>query len=269
MRQAGAEYLAEEGRYRGARPRVKAVLYPFDLDYGLAPGSGVFEHTEYGGEPGKLIMAAGSNLSGSWLSPVMAAFSPYLDRVAPTWEESAGAMDPLIYLRRGASPQELAGAAFSPLTPGVEVALGPYFQVQVAFQQNIRSWAGDSAAEGDEFAAYALDQAPDGGYESYGGEGETAGYLAGLSLEGRLTLPESEILDAGRVKVDLARDFSGLTAATHALVLDNRRGQWLSGAAGSYLRGQDWSQKQVSLYHGWELGGGTVAWQLVYQRRRE
>ena len=45
MRQAGADYLREEARSRGARPRVKAVLFPFDLDYGLAPGSGEFIRT--------------------------------------------------------------------------------------------------------------------------------------------------------------------------------------------------------------------------------
>ena len=59
MRQAETDYLQEEGRLRGARPRVKAVLYPFELDYGLAPGSGEYLNTCYGGAPGKLALAAG------------------------------------------------------------------------------------------------------------------------------------------------------------------------------------------------------------------
>ena len=265
MRPAGAEYLQEEGRYRGARPRVKAVLYPFDLDYGLAPGSGVFEHTEYGGEPGKVAMAAGAYPSGSWTSPVMSAFSPHLDEVAPSWDDGTGAMDFQVWLRGGASPEEVAGAPYAPLTRGVEAALAPYFQVKVVFQQTVRSGAVDSPGEADGFTAYAVDQAPDGGYESYGADGETSGFLAGLRLSGRLTLPESEILDPGNVRVELARDFSELRAGDLALVLDNRGGQWLAAPAGSYLRGLDWSQKQVALYHGWELPGGTVAWQLVYQ----
>ncbi|MBU4356130.1 MAG: hypothetical protein KJ822_12390, partial [Proteobacteria bacterium] len=70
MRQAGADYLREEGRCRGARPRVKAVLFPYGLDYGLAPGSGEFIQTAYGGEPGKLVMGDGYLTSGSWTSPV-------------------------------------------------------------------------------------------------------------------------------------------------------------------------------------------------------
>ncbi len=59
MRQAETNYLQEEGRLRGARPRVKAVLYPFELDYGLAPGSGEYLNACYGGAPGKLALAAG------------------------------------------------------------------------------------------------------------------------------------------------------------------------------------------------------------------
>ena len=43
------------------------------------------------------------------------------------------------------------------------------------------------------------DAAPAGGYESYGVEGESSGYLANLRLEGRLSLPESEIIDPGAV----------------------------------------------------------------------
>ena len=76
MRQAGVDYLREEGRCRGARPRVKAVLFPYELDYGLAPGSGEFIRTAYGGEPGKLAMADGYLTSGSWTSPVGQTCSP-------------------------------------------------------------------------------------------------------------------------------------------------------------------------------------------------
>ena len=52
MRQASGAFLQEETKLRGARPQVKAVLFPFDLDYGQGPGSGDIEHTQYGGEPG-------------------------------------------------------------------------------------------------------------------------------------------------------------------------------------------------------------------------
>ena len=75
MRQAGADYLREERRCRGARPRVKAVLFPYGLDYGLAPGSGEFIQTAYGGEPGKLAMGDGYFTSGSWISPVRSRIS--------------------------------------------------------------------------------------------------------------------------------------------------------------------------------------------------
>ncbi|MDP3181588.1 MAG: hypothetical protein Q8M54_02080 [Desulfobaccales bacterium] len=265
MRQVGGEYLQEEARARGARPRVKAVLFPFELDYGLAPGSGVYVNTEYGGEPGKLALKTGYYTSGSWTSPVMHTFSPYLNLVAPSWEDQAGDMDAKVYLRTGETPAAVSGSPYALLTRGGEFPLGPYFQVKVAFQQTSRSWAVDSPEEADEFTAYAVFQAPEGGYESYAAEGEALGYLARLRLEGRLALPEGEIMDPGGVRVELARDFGGLKSQAHILVMDNRRGQWLNGAAGFYLQGLDWLQKQVALYHGWELPGGKVQWQLVHQ----
>ena len=77
MRQASGAFLQEEARLRGARPRVKAVLFPFDLDYGLGPGSGDFAYTLYGGEPGKIELDQGA-ASGSWTSPVMQTFLPRL-----------------------------------------------------------------------------------------------------------------------------------------------------------------------------------------------
>jgi hypothetical protein len=67
------------------------------------------------------------------------------------------------------------------------------------------------------------------------------------------------------VRVELARDFSELRTADHTLVLDNRLGQWLNRAENAYLLDPDRNRKQLALYHGWELGDGSVAWQLVYQ----
>ncbi len=263
MRQAGEDYLREESRCRGARPRVKAVLSPYELDYGLAPGSGEFIQTAYGGEPGKLVMGDGYFTSGSWTSPVVQSFSPYLDEAVPSWEEPAGHMEVEIRLRTGETPAGVAQAIFAPLTSGQDLSLSPYFQVKVDFDETIRAWGLDDPGEADEFTAYAVDQDPDGGFGSYASGGP--GCLAAFSLAGRLTLPEREIIDPGGVRVELARDFSELRAGDHVLVLDNRVGQWLNRAENAYLRDPDWTRKQLALYHGWELADGTVAWQLLYQ----
>lgn len=263
MKQAGPEYLKEEARFRGARPRVKAVLYPFDLDYGLAPGAGTYANTQYGGAPGTLAMAEGYFAAGSWTSPVMQAFSPYLSQATPFWEAPAGCLDLGVYLRSAASPEEVAVAPYAPLSPGAAVALAPCFQVKVEFQGGRRAWSVDSPGEADGFTAYAVDQAPDSGYES--SAADAVGAVSGLHLEGQLALPESEIIEPGRVKLDLARDFSELRAGDHVLVMDNRLGQWLNRAESFFLQGEDWTQKQVALYHGWELPAGGVEWQLVYQ----
>jgi hypothetical protein len=263
MRQAGAEYLQEEGRCRGARPRLKAVLSPFELDYGLAPGSGEFIQTAYGGEPGIIVMSEGYYPSGSWTSPIVQTVSPYLDEAVPSWEEPAGHMEVEIRLRTGETPEDVTQAAFALLTPGQKVLLAPYFQMQVDFHETIRAWALDDPGEADELTAYGVDQDPDEGFESFATDGPAC--LAGFSLTARLTLPEREIMDTGGVRVDLAWDFSELRTADHVLVLDNRLGQWLNRAENAYLQEPDWTQKQLTLYHGWELADGTVAWQLVYQ----
>jgi len=265
MRQAGGEYLQEEARSRGAQPRVKAVLYPFDLDYGLAPGSGEFVHTVYGGEPGKLVLEEGYYTSGSWTSPVMHTYSPYLNLVAPSWEDHAGIMELRVYLRAADTPAAVSSSPYVTLTQEKESALGPYFQVKVEFQQSCRAWAVDTPGEADAFTAYDVDRAPDEEYESSAADGETPAYVSQLCFQGRLTLPESEVLDPGAVQVDLARDFSELRSGDHILIMDNRRGQWLSGTENCYLQGWDWIQKQLALYHGWELPNGQVEWQLVYQ----
>ena len=234
MKDTSSEYLQEEARNRGARPRVKAVLYPFDLDYGLAAGSGEFIHTAYGGEPGKLVLAEGTYTTASWTSPVLHTFSPYLNLVAAFWDDPAGQVEARVSLRAAASAGEVSSASFVSLSQGGEYGLLPYFQVKVEFT-----------------------------------EGVFPGYLANLRFEGRLSLPEGEILDPGAVGVDLARDFSELRTGDHTLLLDNRRGQWLAGGENSYLLGLPWSQKKLSLYHGWELPNGQVEWQLAYQGELE
>ena len=269
MRTASSEYLQEETRQRGARPRVKAVLSPFDLDYGLAPGSGEFINTAYGGEPGKLVLDEGYYPTASWTTPILHTYSPYLNLVAASWDDGAGRMEAQVSLRTAATLGGVGAAAYAALTPGTEYPLLPYFQVRVDFQESERHWAVDAPEDADEFTAYAVDQVPDAGYESYSPEGGFPGYLANLSLEGRLRLPEGEILDPGAVQVDLARDFSELRAGDHTLLLDNRRGQWLAGSENFYLLGLSWQQKQLALHHGWELPNGQVQWHLVYQGELE
>jgi hypothetical protein len=263
MRQAEAAYLQEEARGRGARLRVQVVLSPFELDYGLAPGSGEFVQTAYGGEPGALVMGDGYYTSGSWTSPILQTFSPYVDQAVPSWEEPGGHMEVEVRLRTGETPDLLALAPFNLLTPATEISLAPYFQVKVDFQETIRAWAVDDLGDADDFTAYAVDQALDGGYESHAADVPEC--LAGFGLTGRLTVPEREIIDTGGVRVELARDFSELRAADHVLTLDNRLGQWLNRAGYAALPGQDWTRKQLALYHGWELADGTVTWQLLYR----
>ena len=228
MRLASTGFLQEETKLRGALPRVKAVLFPFDLDYGLGPDAGDFEHTQYGGEPGKIQLTEGS-LSGSWTSPVMQTFSPYLDSLVASWEDHCGAPGALVYLRSATAADQVAGASYSLLAAQEEYPLLPFFQVKVELQ-----------ASGP-------------------------GYISGLSLAGRLTIPENELINPGAVRVNLARDFSGLQSGSHTLRLDNRESQWLPAGGNFYFLGLPSEEKRLALYHGFALPNGEVKWLLLYQ----
>jgi hypothetical protein len=233
MRLASSEFLQQETLLRGARPRVKAVLFPFNLDYGLGPESGTFEHMQYGGEPGMVEIVEGFSSLGSWTSPVMQTFSPSLETVKAFWEDHAGSLEVQVHLRGAATADQVAGAAYTQLFLGEEFPLFHYFQVRVEFH-------------------------------SSGGEVVFPAFIARLSFEGRLTIPESEILNPGEVRVELARDFGGLKSGSHILGLDNRGGQWLSSGGNFYFLGLPWEEKRLALYHGFELPNGQVQWLPLY-----
>lgn len=265
MRLASGEFLQEETLLRGASPRVKAVLFPFDLDYGLGPGSGTFEHTQYGGEPGKLELEEGYNTSGSWTSPVMQTFSPYLDTVVASWEDYATYMEARVFLRGAATTDQVAGAAYTQFLPKEEFPLFPFFQVRVEFQVTSRSWAVDYPEEADGYTAYAVDWPGDDDFDGVTGEGEFPAYISQLRFEGRLTIPESEILNPGEVQVELTRDFGGLKSGSHILGMDNRTSRWLPNSGSFYFLGLPWEEKRLTLHHGFELPSGKVEWLPLYQ----
>ena len=114
----------------------------------------------------------------------MQAFSEHLDQLSPDWEDLAGYMETGVYLRFADTAAEAEACLFSLLTPGVLADLGPYFQVKVEFQEIIRAWGVDSPEEADGFSAYAADQAPDEGFESFASDGVFPGALTGLSWRG-------------------------------------------------------------------------------------
>ncbi len=234
MREASTSFLQEEARLRDAKPRLKAVIYPFDVDFGLGPGLGVFEHTFFGGEPGRLVLEAGYLEYAAWTSPVRQTFSPHLSEVTPYWEDHVNYMRTRLYLRSADHEGEVGAAPYTTLKSGEAVKIRRFFQLKVEFTDS--TWSG-----------------------------EPPGYISGLRLEGRLTIPESAIIDPGEVHVSLARDFGELRAGNHTLVLDNRQGQWLPRFANFAFLGLPWEEKRLDLFHGWELPDGTTEWLLVYR----
>lgn len=265
MRPASAAYLKEEKKLRGARPRVRAILYPFDLDYGLYPESGTFEHTRYGGEPGRVEMVEGTHPSGSWTSPVMQAFSPFVDTVVADWTAEVAGMAVTVSLRGAREAALVASAPFSRLTPQKEHPFYPYFQVRVEFSSTIRCWAPDSPEEADSLTAYAGDWSGDPEYDSYTGEGAFTGAVFGLRLMGRLSLPEADILDPGEVRLELARDFGGLKSGSHRLRVDNRNPKWLPAGGALPLPGLLGEERRLKLYHGFTRPDGQVEWLPLYE----
>ncbi len=264
MRPATPEYLQEEARSRHARPRLKAVVYPFDLDIGLAAGSGAYVNTEYGGEAGKLAMQAGYYTSGSWTGPVSQAHTDNLNRVVPAWTNQAGYLDLTVQLRTGIDYAACGAAAWVSLAAGQEYELSRYFQFKFTLAESIRAWAVDDPGDADAYTMYAVDQAPDGGYESWASDGEFPGYLEDITMTGQLSLAEEEIIAAGDVNVEMALDFSDMTVGDLSLVLNNRNRQWLPASPGFYLQAVSWWKKFVKVYHGFDLPDRTTAWQLQF-----
>jgi hypothetical protein len=157
----------------------------------------------------------------------MQTFSPSLDTVIPSWDQ-AGSGGVTVYLRGAAALDQVSGASYTELLAQEEFPLSPFFQVRVELQA-----AGSS--------------------------------ISGLSFAGRLTIPESELIGPGAVRVDLARDFSGLKSGSHTLGVDNREAQWLPGGTFFPFLGLPLSEKRLALYHGFELPTGQVEWVLLYQ----
>ena len=123
---------------------------------------------------------------------------------------------------------QVTAASFTELLAQEEVPLSPFFQVRVEVQA-------------------------------------TGGSISSLCFEGRLTIPESELISPGAVRVDLARDFSGLQSGSHILGLDNREAQWLPGGVNFSFLGLPFEEKRLILYHGFELPNGQVEWLPLYQ----
>jgi hypothetical protein len=213
---------------------VKAVLGPILLDIGLAPDSGIYEHTAYGGEPGRLVLEAGAWDYAAWTSPVREVPLREVTEACATWEERVPYMRVTVSLRSGLTAAAVAQAPWQPLRPGEVVPLAPFFQMRVAFTDC--TWAG-----------------------------EEPGSVAGLSLEGRVVIPETEIVNPGTLQVELARDFSQVRPGSHRLELDNRRGQWLPHTARMAALGLLTAERYVELYHGWERPDGEVEWLRLYR----
>lgn len=234
MRKVTAAYQAEEGRLRGARPRVKAVLGPIPLDIGLAPDSGTFEHTSYGGEPARLVLEEGPWEYAAWTSPVREVPLREITEAEATWEEHVPYMQVRVSVRSADTLEAVAEAPWQALKARAVTPLKPFFQMRVEFTDC--AWAG-----------------------------EEPGYVAGLGLEGRVTLPEREIVSPGVLQVELARDFSQVRPGSHRLGLDNRRGQWLPHSARLAALGLLSAERYVELYHGWERPDGEVEWLRLYR----
>ncbi len=234
MRRVTAAYQAQEGRRRGARPRVKAVVGPIPLDIGLAPDSGTYEHTRYGGEPGRLVLEEGGWDYAAWTSPVREVPLREITEASATWVEHAPYMQVTVSVRSADTGEGVAEAAWQSLKAGAVVPLGPFFQLRVEFTDC--AWAG-----------------------------EEPGYVAGLTLQGRAAIPESEIVSPGSLQVELARDFSQVRPGSHRLGLDNRRGQWLPHNARLGALGLLTAERYVELYHGWERPDGEVEWLRLYR----
>jgi len=128
----------------------------------------------------------------------------------------------------------------------------------VELTETIRAWALDDEADVDDYSAYAVDSAPDPGYDSHASDGGFPGNLQDMTLTGQMLLPESEIISPGDVNVEMALDFQDLRTASNRLVMDNRSRQWVPGGGNFYLRAIPGTRNVSSSITGFELPNGSV-----------
>jgi len=265
MQQASVGYIQEEQRRRGAVPRLKAEIRPFDVDFGLAPGLGTFVNCS-SPAPGMLTLAPGAVGSASWTSDIMQAYVGRITAVTPTYTNAADYCTSTCWLRSHDCYEAVVEQPWVEVAWGTESPIGTYFQVKIECLDFIRAWAVDNLEEVDGYTAYATLTGSDT-HDSWAVAGACPGRLADLRLTGVITLGEGEIIACAPCVAQRPVWFHDIQGVTHTLTVDNREGQWLPGR-GDFLLGPGfWYGKELHISMGLELPNGEVGWLKQYVGR--
>lgn len=265
MKQAAVGYIQEEQRRIGAKPRLKAEIRPFDVDFGLAPGLGNFLNCFC---PASRVIALepGYVISGSWTGEILQNAGGRMTSVTPTWKNCADYFTWTVWLRSDDRYEEVATLPWRRLEGGVETSVAAYFQIKVTCEDFVRAWAVDNMEEADGYTAYATAAGRDA-YDSWAVAGAFPGRLEDLRLTGAITLADTEILDCTPCSAQRPAWFHDLQGAALTLTVDNSRRQWLPGHKNSFLTESFWHGKELHIFSGFELPDGEISWLRQYVGR--
>ncbi len=262
MKQAGAQYIAEEKRLYGAIPKIMAEILPFDVDIGLAPGSGTFVNCSAPSSD-SLLLDEGYTTSGSWTSDIRQTYLGQLSKVKPTCTNLSGYNSSSLYVRSGASFEEAIDNPWVRADWGSWSLLEAFYQLKIVLADFIRAWAVDDAGDADGHTAYAIDGGTDA-YLSYAVDGEFPGRLSDIRFIGAIEIDEEKIIDCQNLIVNRPMVFSDILAQTHVLTIDNRERQWIPGHQNFLMADGLWYGKEIHIYTGFELPTGEISWVKQY-----
>lgn len=265
MQSAAVGYIQEEQRRRGAVPRLKAEIRPFDVDCGLGPGLGTLVNCS-SPAPGVLMLSPGYAGLASWTSEIVQVYAGRITAVTPTYTNAADYCTNTIWVRSSNRYEAVAEQPWVLAAWGAMCPVAAYFQIKIECSDFIRVWAVDDSGEADEYTAYATSTGRDT-HDSWAVAGASPGRLEDVRLTGVITLGEEEIMACGPCVAQRPSWFQDLQGVTHTLTVDNRQGQWLPGLSNFLMGPEFWYGKELHISMGLELPNGEVGWITQYVGR--
>lgn len=265
MKRVDAAYTQEETRGVGARPKLMAEVGPFDVDFGLAPGSGTYVNCSCTAG-NTIVLDRGYITSASWTSEIGQAYLGQITAVIPACTSFLDYTSLNFSFRSAATPAAVLNQPFSQVALGQQISLAQYFQCQIEASGCLRVWALDAAGDADAYNAYGTEGGHDA-YLSYAVDGEFPGKLQDIRLSGLIAIDESDIMDCQDIIAARPTFFHDIRSFEHTLTLDNRGRQWIPGHQNFLMADGLWYGKELRLYTGFELPTRETSWVLQYLGR--
>ena len=251
-----AAFTTEEAKLRGAAPIALFSFLPFYHGAGI-DGGGTFLESSYVA-PDKILATYEGFASGYWISEIMSAnLGRYPSPAVLSLDYNTPGYTMTFYWRSAPTSARVSASSWTALAPGDTVQVYAYYQWKVAWA-GYRCWAQDPGDAEDDFTAWAEDD-PGSGYDSYAADTEhefdSQAYIQAVLWTGEYPVAKGDVVDAGNLIQEVSKDFTGLVAGTHTLVLNNRHGFFSPLKSSFIFAGEDWFRRQVRIDFGYVKPG--------------